>query len=834
MILTAEGMEIGRSPLWKAVDTNRFLIPLSLLQKSHFTTSTSPILPLLRCLGIANSMRLASALLSERRVILVSSSVTRLATCCRSALAVLAQGLLHWQHLLIPVLPPHLGQYLQAPFPYLIGILSQSVEISKMHEIGEVLLINLDRNEPETRNIASHLITSRIPDLLGVRSDTDAANSASDVLAQDLVEILKSDKKTIFGEVSFAGEQAAKAAKAVKNAFGRLRQQGRKLLAGNQDESGEGLQEPQQERSQHAVTEDEIYTEGCQNETGEEEVRVAFCSFFLCLYGDLKWYLAPPATPGETPRLDRERFLQQKRQLGDGEGSPVFPLLQNMCQSQMFEQFVKARIEEIRTRVVITKDSPLFLVCANYHRQHNIDFSVISVRRVTQQVAQANPSRLISQANANARVMAMSLTSNKGYDGDFTQAVAQLVEFCHETSVLMDVMSVLWMRLNDAKGTQWRHALLSLQVIRNLLYHGPLASVAECTDGLDKIRQMKGYKDHMRGNICHSIQMVAREVYNLLVDRTKLFEIRRFCTNRRREIRDRVNPNYQRDRNLTLRLSFQALHPYLHPQNKRQVAPVNIPFKAAPPSQPPHEVYPPRQQQHPMPSQAASPSQPAFTPQPQRMPPQGAVQNMSHPPAPQQPIFDLLDFATPQQQQPQLQATFGAMQIGNPPPQIRPSPQPTIAQLPPQTAIAQIPPQSTIAQIPLQPTIAHIPLQPTIAQIPLQQQYGVQPAFGSPPPQMYPQGTPHLPPQYGQQYPHPGQGIPGQPLLGFASPGQGPPPGHMYPGQVPPGAPQGYPGYPPQQTAPNLFAAPPQQQQAPPQQQRTAASKFDPFADPFG
>jgi hypothetical protein len=107
----------------------------------------------------------------------------------------------------------------------------------------------------------------------------------------------------------------------------------------------------------------------------------------------------------------------------------------------MFEQFVKARIEEIRTRVVITKDSPLFLVCANYHRQHNIDYSVISVRRVTQQVAQANPSRLISQANANARVMAMLLTSNKGYDGDHSQAMARLVDFCHETSVLMDVMS---------------------------------------------------------------------------------------------------------------------------------------------------------------------------------------------------------------------------------------------------------------------------------------------------------------------------------------------------------------------------------------------------------
>jgi hypothetical protein len=817
MIMNVECMESSPSPLWKLVDTNRFLIPLSLLQRSHFSTSTSPILPLLRCLGIANAMRLVSALVSERRIILVSSSPTRLAACCRSALAILSQGLLNWQHFLIPVLPPHLGQYLQAPFPYLIGVLSTSVDLSKVQEMGEVLMINLDRNELETRNIVTQLISSRIPDLFGMRSDTESINSASEALGQDLIEVIKSDKKTIFGEVSFAGETAAKAAKAVKSAFGRLRQHGRKFLNGPGEESIGGGQEEPQERSLHAVTEDEIYTEGCHNETGEEEVRVAFCTFFLCLYGDLKWYLAPPSAPGETPRLDRDLFLQQKRQLGDGEGSPIFPLLQNMCQSQMFEQFVKARIEEIRTRTVITKDSPLFLVCANYHRQHNIDFSVINVRRVTQQVAQANPSRLISQANANARVMAMTLTSNKGYEGDHAQAVAQLVEFCRETSVLMDVMSVMWMRLNDAKGAQWRHALLALQVIRNLLYHGPLAAIPEATDGLDKIRQLKGYKDNMRAQICQSIQLVATEVYNLIVDRTKLFEIRRFCVNRRREIRERLYPNYQPDRNLSLSLSFKALHPYLHPQNKRQAPPANIPFQPMVTSQS-AQAYPSPQHQQ-MPPQATSQSQNQALPrgmppqQQQRLPGQGAVQNASRAPPQQQTFVDLLDIGS-SQPQPQLHDVFGAMQLGSTP--TRPPQQPTIVQVPPQVPGSQI------------------PIQPTIAQIPPQQPYHGNPPFGSPPPQMNPLGTPQPPPQFGQPYQQPGQGghaPPGYPPpMGFASPAQGPPPGQMYPGQVAPGAPQGY-AVNPLQASPNLFTAPPQQyQQAPPQPQRPPVSQFDPFA----
>jgi hypothetical protein len=858
MIMTAEGMELGRSPLWKGVDTNRFLVSLSLLQKSNFSTSTSAILPLLRCLGVAHSLRLVSALISERRILLVSSSATRLSTCVRSALSVLAQGLLHWQHFLIPVLPPHMMQYLQAPFPYLIGILSSTVDISKLHELGEILLINLDRNELETRNIPTHLIATRLPDLLGNRSDNDVVNSASDVLAQDLVELLKADKKVIFGDMSVVGEQAAKAAKAVKSAFGRLKQQGRKFLAATNDDNGGATPTKDLDPAQSplAVTADEIYTEGSQNEMGEEEARVAFCTFFLCLYGDLKWYLGPPAAAGQTPQLDRDRFLQQKRNMGDGEGTPIFPLLQNMCQSQMFEQFVKARVEEIRVRMVVSKDSPLFLVCGNYHRQHNIDFSVTSVRRVTRQVAQANPSRLISQANANARRMAMVLTSNKGYEGDHAKAVAQLVEYCHETSVLMDVMSVMWMRLRDAKGNQWKHGLMALQIIRNVLYHGPLAAVAEATDGLDKIRQMKLYKDNMRAQVCQSIQQVAIQVYNLLVDRDKLFTIRRFCANRRREIRDRVNPNYQRDRNLTLRLSFKALHPYLHPQNNRQVAPANIPFVPPAPSQS-QPRYPPQQQQQRVPQQLP-PQQ--MSPQPQhRMPPQGAVQSGRTPPGrgpPQQqePPVDLLGFSSPPQQQ-QVQAAFGAMTMNDLAARSAP-PQSTIVQLPPQRQPQYPPPQQQQLPPPqqlhpgyggqpgfssppdqMQPQAARSPAQPTFAQIPPQQYAQQRPYPGQMPPHQMPphQMPPHQMPPH-QMPPHqmpPHQIVPGRGPLIHAHPGHAPPPGQFPPGQAPPGpgVPQGYPGYPPQQAPPNLFAAapPPQQQQQQPPQ-RPKASQFDPYA----
>jgi hypothetical protein len=267
----------------------------------------------------------------------------------------------------------------------------------------------------------------------------------------------------------------------------------------------------------------------------EEEARIAFTVFFLCMLGDMRWYLSTsPGDPSQPPKLDRQRYLQQKRAAGDGEGTPLWPLLQNFCQTQMFEEFAAARVQEVQQRQVMSVESPLFLQCSQYHRQHQVDFGLLSVRRIAQQVAEQNPASF----QTNARRTAMSLTSNKTFEGDYGRAIASLVDQCREsTSVLFDVMSVIWLRLRDSKGMQWKHGYQALQILRNLLYHGPLAAIAEATDGLDKIRAMKFY-ENMRSQSAHQVRTAAAVVYNLLVDRAKLFHIRRVCTDRRRALQD--------------------------------------------------------------------------------------------------------------------------------------------------------------------------------------------------------------------------------------------------------------------------------------------------------
>jgi hypothetical protein len=565
MVLTVDSLEVGlkQIPLIEQADNSKFLIPTSLLAASSSTVesvTSSSIVPLLRVLGVQNMLRLLSALLSESRILLISSSPTRLAQCSRSALSVLAQGLLNWQHLYIPVLPPHLFQYLAAPVPYLIGMLSTMMprlDQAPSDGLGEMVIINLDTVQMETRGINPIDVAKKIPDLfrsaMAEQGMPASSMSATEMLAQDLVDLLKTDKRVLYGESALTNvsETAAKATKAVKTGFIKLKNRGKQFLknrsgstvsagSGSDEEldvsgsggNNEGSGDPTDARNN--LLPDYIYTQGAQNEVAEEEARIAFSSFFLSMFGNMRWYLS--ASPGQLPQLDRQRFLQQKRAMGEGENTPIWPLLQNFCQTQMLEEFSKARVEEVRTKAPVTSDSPLFAQCSNHHRLHNVDFSVINVRRVARQVAQNNPSRIILQTQV--RRTTMLLTSNKTYEGDYNRAVAALVEQCREcSSVLFDVMSVIWVRLRDSKGLHWKHGFQALQILRNLLYHGPISAIAEATDGLDKIRVMKFYNDNMRSQICTQMRQVASQVYNLLVDRAKLFAIRRLCINKRRVMR---------------------------------------------------------------------------------------------------------------------------------------------------------------------------------------------------------------------------------------------------------------------------------------------------------
>ncbi|XP_069793973.1 DENN domain-containing protein 1B isoform X10 [Narcine bancroftii] len=72
---------------------------------------------------------------------------------------------MYWQHIYIPVLPPHLLDYCCAPMPYLIGVHLSLMEKVKSKALEDVIILNVDTNTLETpfddlHNLPSEVVSS--------------------------------------------------------------------------------------------------------------------------------------------------------------------------------------------------------------------------------------------------------------------------------------------------------------------------------------------------------------------------------------------------------------------------------------------------------------------------------------------------------------------------------------------------------------------------------------------------------------------------------------------------------------------------------------------------
>ncbi|XP_015856329.1 DENN domain-containing protein 1C isoform X1 [Peromyscus maniculatus bairdii] len=95
-----------------------------------------------------NIVGLFAALLAERRVLLTASKLSTLTACVHASCALLYP--MHWEHVLIPTLPPHLLDYCCAPMPYLIGVHASLAERVREKALEDVVVLNADSNTLET------------------------------------------------------------------------------------------------------------------------------------------------------------------------------------------------------------------------------------------------------------------------------------------------------------------------------------------------------------------------------------------------------------------------------------------------------------------------------------------------------------------------------------------------------------------------------------------------------------------------------------------------------------------------------------------------------------
>ncbi|NXI40174.1 DEN1B protein, partial [Galbula dea] len=97
---------------------------------------------------VNNMLQLYASMLHERRIIITSRKLSTLTACVHASAALLYP--MYWQHIYIPVLPPHLLDYCCAPMPYLIGVHLSLIERVKNKSLEDVVLLNVDTNTLET------------------------------------------------------------------------------------------------------------------------------------------------------------------------------------------------------------------------------------------------------------------------------------------------------------------------------------------------------------------------------------------------------------------------------------------------------------------------------------------------------------------------------------------------------------------------------------------------------------------------------------------------------------------------------------------------------------
>lgn len=628
-IVTLPLVELGRGHgLYGSVDIVKFFLPPSFLHGRTRAPSSSlsrnEMMPMLRTLGVPRTMRLLSALLSEKRIVLMSNDITKLSAVAYGAASMLGQGMLTLSSssrgLFVPILPPGLASLLQTQSAYLIGVLvgppgsTNATNYINLRSLlpsitGELVLFDLDNtlhqqqgygsNDPYFHNVANP--HQSVPDLTrrNIDENIDAARlvSSADVLQQDLNECLRSDKKLFvqvavqekLGMAAAKGKKAASAA--VKKGLSFLRGMSERGADGSFTKSdstvGDGEEDLDEEGDGSATVLSKLvgkgnyaYENGYSNEKSEEDARIAFTAFFVDLLGDIRAYLTQQV-PGTPPVPDKAKFVKYREANGDTPGSGMYFLINNFVRSQMFDSFVEARLKEVQMRRAVPEDSPLFALVTNYHRLNKVDFSMNNVRQTVRQIAMQDnrPGRYLIDWNTKIRDRVLLLTTTQqSFNFDLGKAVSQLAEDCSESSTLLiDTMMVLWTRMQEGRGMQWKKTLLALQIFRNLLLHGPINVIAEGIDGFASIRILKSYSETMRGQNSKLIRDAASEIYSMLVDLPVLFARRRQCMNLRRLRKDPKPSPLRKETRMASSISkFRNVHIALRPAGA-PVAPAPVP-----------------------------------------------------------------------------------------------------------------------------------------------------------------------------------------------------------------------------------------------------------------
>lgn len=322
-------------------------------------------------------------------------------------------------------------------------------------------------------------------------------------------------------------------------------------------------------------------------------------------------------------------FINRRRQLGAS--ASLIAFLEKFFHSQMFERFCAERILAFLNSVSIRKptasanprgsitqppqpqlsksasttqkieiSSEYEKTCTELKIQH-LSSTIVNIKYVIDEMARKQAKKGgVESVDNEFHQLALQITSNSLSTVTISLSAAkvdpniQLREQFHQIAQdsLTDnvqfekIMRVIWLRLDDCKGFNWKHGLRGLQLLHFLLVNG---SAAVLTDALDHFRLLTVLKNYSSefSSVCPAesrdqIKRTARQVIRLLLDHSLLTLQRRWIILNRLGV-----------------LQFNKLNQKILNQRKEECKKMNIaPFNPQSINQVPsfkniHEVYRP-------------------------------------------------------------------------------------------------------------------------------------------------------------------------------------------------------------------------------------------------
>lgn len=148
------------------------------------------IIRLLRCVRLSVFFQLFGTLLLERKVILLSHSISKLSGCIEGLQAALYP--FHWQHTLVPIVPSSMLDVCEAPTPYIIGLLKQK-DVNRepslpLTGIDQVLIVDVDDNRVlQSTGDESSVLPSRLSRGLRIALQYALSESAPSITEANLI-----------------------------------------------------------------------------------------------------------------------------------------------------------------------------------------------------------------------------------------------------------------------------------------------------------------------------------------------------------------------------------------------------------------------------------------------------------------------------------------------------------------------------------------------------------------------------------------------------------------------------------------------------------------------